>query len=407
MATKPTAKTGGLFLLMGSDVGERTAIRIGLLFSTTGPYATIGSAMRNGSMLAIGEVNADASFPFTLDPLEANPDGRNAIYAELACRMLTAERLVHVVGCYTSSSRKEVLPYFEKYDGLLWYPSHYEGFESSEHVIYTGAAPNQHIVPLADYLLQHCGTRAYCIGSNYIWAWENNKILREAVYSAGGVVLAERYFSVGELDFDAIIEQIIDFRPSFVFNTLIGVSAYAFFRAFRRAAEARGIDQPRAFPIASCSLAEPELVEIGPEACAGHVSSSVYFESIETATNKAFVASYARHFPRAGPTSADAEASYLAVHLLARAVRRARSADPFAVRAALPHIAIKAPQGEVHVDRDNRHCYLTPRIGVSNAAGGFDIIYEATGPVRPDPYLVWQEFKSPVGIRPPSLRVVK
>ncbi|MGB6541080.1 MAG: transporter substrate-binding protein, partial [Xanthobacteraceae bacterium] len=157
----------------------------------------------------------------------------------------------------------------------------------------------------------------------------------------------------------------------------------------------------------SCSLAEPELVEIGPAACAGHVSSSVYFESIETATNKAFVASYARHFPRAGPTSADAEASYLAVHLLARAVRRARSADPFAVRAALPHIAIKAPQGEVHVDRDNRHCYLTPRIGVSNAAGGFDIIYEATGPVRPDPYLVWQEFKSPVGIRPPSLRVVK
>ena len=129
-------------MLMGSDVGERTAIRIGLLFSTTGPYATIGSAMRNGSMLAIGEVNADASFPFTLDPLEANPDGRNAIYAELACRMLTAERLVHVVGCYASSSRKEVLPYFEKYDGLLWYPSHYEGFESSEHVIYTGAAPN-------------------------------------------------------------------------------------------------------------------------------------------------------------------------------------------------------------------------------------------------------------------------
>ena len=184
-----------------------------------------------------------------------------------------------------------------------------------------------------------------------------------------------------------------------MFNTLIGVSAYAFFRAFRRAAEARGIDQPRVFPIASCSLAEPELVEIGPEACAGHVSSSVYFESIQTAANIAFVASYERRFPNAGPTSADAEASYLAVHLLARAVRRARSADPFAVRAALPHIAIEAPQGEVHVDRDNRHCYLTPRIGVSNAAGRFDIIYEAARPVRPDPYLVWQELKSPSGMR--------
>ncbi|MGD0782771.1 MAG: transporter substrate-binding protein, partial [Candidatus Aminicenantales bacterium] len=128
---------------------------------------------------------------------------------------------------------------------------------------------------------------------------------------------------------------------------------------------------------------------------------------IQTAANKAFVASYGRRFPNAGPTSADAEASYLAVHLLARAVRRARSADPFAVRAALPHIAIEAPQGEVHVDRDNRHCYLTPRIGVSNAAGRFDIIYEAARPVRPDPYLVWQELKSPSGMRPPSLRVVK
>jgi ABC-type branched-subunit amino acid transport system substrate-binding protein len=387
-------------------VSERSAIRIGLLFSTTGPYATIGCAMRNGSILAIDEINADPAFPFTLDPIEANPEGRNTHYAEMACRMLTAERLVHVVGCYTSSSRKEVLPYFEKYDGLLWYPSHYEVFESSEHVIYTGAAPNQHIVPLAEYLLKNCGMRAYCIGSNYIWAWENNKIMREAVYSAGGVVLAERYFAVGELDFDAVIEQIIDSRPSFVFNTLIGVSAYAFFRAFRRAAEMRGIDQPRVLPVASCSLAEPELVEIGSAACAGHVSSSVYFENIKTATNMAFVTSYGRRFPKAGPTSADAEASYLAVHLLARAARRARAVDPFAVRAALPHVVIDAPQGQVHVDRDNRHCYLTPRIAVSNTAGRFDIIYEAARPVRPDPYLVWQEFKD-AGMRPPSLRVVK
>jgi ABC-type branched-subunit amino acid transport system substrate-binding protein len=387
-------------------VSERSAIRVGLLFSTTGPYATIGRAMRNGSILAVEEINADPNFPFALDPVDANPGGRNANYAEMACRMLTAERLVHVVGCYTSSSRKEVLPYFEKYDGLLWYPSHYEGFESSEHVIYTGAAPNQHIVPLAEYLLQNFGTRAYCIGSNYIWAWENNKIMREAVFGAGGVVLAERYFAVGELDFDAVIEQIIDSRPNFIFNTLIGVSAYAFFRAFGRAAQARGIDQPRVFPIASCSLAEPELVEIGSAACAGHVSSSVYFESIKTPTNLAFVASYRHRFPQAGPTSADAEASYLAVHLLARGIRRARSADPFAVRAAMPQVAINAPQGEVRVDRDNRHCYLTPRIGLSNAAGGFDIIYEAAHPVQPDPYLVWQEFKS-AGTRPPSLRVVK
>ena len=126
--------------------------------------------------------------------------------------MLVEQGLVHVVGCYTSSSRKEVLPLFEKHDGLLWYPSHYEGFESSDNVVYTVRHPNQHIVPLAEHLLRHYGTSAYCLGSNYIWAWENNKIMREAVLAAGGTVLAERYVPVGELDLDGIVRQILDCR---------------------------------------------------------------------------------------------------------------------------------------------------------------------------------------------------
>src|SRR5579863_7609645 len=220
-AARPEAEACGPFCC---ETPSRCAVpksrnhRIGLLFSTTGPYAIIGGSMLNGALLAIEEINASATFPFILDCVAADPAGLNARYADLTKSMLTDGGLTHVVGCYTSSSRKEVLPYFEKYDGLLWYPSHYEGFESSEHVIYTGAAPNQHIVPLADHLLRHCGTRAYCVGSNYIWAWENNKIMREAVQGAGGAVLAERYFAVGELDFDAIIEQIIEARPSFVFN---------------------------------------------------------------------------------------------------------------------------------------------------------------------------------------------
>lgn len=384
---------------------RRDEIRIGLLFSSTGPYATIARTMLNGARLAIDEVNADPAFPFTLAAATADPGGRNAEYAAAAQQFLGAERLVHVVGCYTSSSRKEVLPLFEKHDALLWYPSHYEGFESSENVVYTGAAPNQHIVPLAEHLLRHHGRTAYCVGSNYIWAWENNKIMREAVQAAGGQVLAERYFPVGETDFAAVIRQILDARPGFVFNTLIGVSAYAFFRAFRAAALARGIDQPRAVPVASCSLAEPELVEIGPEACAGHLSSSVYFESLDTPANRAFVAAYRRRFPEAGPTSADVESSYVAVHLLARAIRRAGTPAMAAVRAALPHVAMEAPQGRVLVDGDNRHCHLTPRIGVSTEAGGFGVIYEAPGPVRPDPYLVWHEFRTEA--RAPSLRLVR
>jgi branched-chain amino acid transport system substrate-binding protein len=381
------------------------AIRIGLLFSTSGPYATIGRAMMNGACLALAEIAADPAFPFRLAPVAIDPGGRNAAYAEAARAMLADEGLAHVVGCYTSSSRKEVLPLFEKHDALLWYPSHYEGFESSENVVYTGAAPNQHIVPLAEHLLRVHGKRAWCLGSNYIWAWENNKIMREAVSSAGGAVLGERYFAVGETDLDAVIGQILEARPDFVFNTLIGTSAYAFFRGFRAAAAARGIDQAREIPVASCSLAEPELVEIGPLACAGHISSSVYFASIESPANRAFVAAYRAAFPEAGPTSADVESSYLAVHLLARALARAGSAGIDAVRAALPEVAMAAPQGEVRIDPDNRHSYLTPRIGISNAAAGFDVIYEAPRPVKPDPYLVWQDAR-PVG-RARGLRLVR
>jgi branched-chain amino acid transport system substrate-binding protein len=380
---------------------------MGLLFSTSGPYATIGRAMLNGALLAIDEVNASEAFPFILESVTADPGGANSAYASLAKSLLTDERLVHVVGCYTSSSRKEVLPYFEKYDGLLWYPSHYEGFESSENVVYTGASPNQHIIPLADFLLKQHGNVGYFIGSNYIWAWENNKIMREAVLSAGGTVLAERYIPVGETDHESVIAQIIDCRPDFIFNTLIGDSAYAFFRALRSAAKHAGIDQPREMPIASCSLSEPELQEIGTVACDGHISSSVYFQSIDTPANAAFTRAYLECFPDQTVTSADAESSYIAVHLLARALRRAGSEDMTAVRSALSYVALNAPQGRVHIDSDNRHCYLTPRIGVSNHDAGFDIIFEAAQPVKPDPYLVWDEARVSQVKSRNKLRLVK
>lgn len=385
-------------------------VTIGLLFSVTGPYAVIGRAMLNGALLALQQINADPGFPFRLEPLIADPAGRNDGYAEAARRMLVDHRLRHVVGCYTSSSRKEVLPHFEKYDALLWYPSHYEGFESSENVIYTGAAPNQHIVPLADYLLEHCGRTAYLIGSNYIWAWENNKTMREAVLESGGQVLAERYLPVGDTDVADIVEHVLEVRPSFVFNTLIGDSAYVFFRRLRQATLARGIDQPKTLPIASCSLAEPELKAIGREAADGHISSSVYFASIDRPANRRFTTEYAARFPDAGPACADVEASFIAVQLLARALGRAGSSELGAVRNAVAGTVLEAPQGPVHIDRDNRHCWLTPRIGISNGAFDFDVIYEAAGPVRPDPYLVWSERRGSLNAEPPRrqhLRVVK
>jgi branched-chain amino acid transport system substrate-binding protein len=380
--------------------------RIGVLFSESGPYGAVSGSMRNGALLAFEEIRRAGLSGIELEPVVLDPAGEPARYPELSARLL-GQGIRHVVGCYTSSSRKEVIPLFEKHDALLWYPSHYEGFESSNNVIYTGAAPNQHIIPLISYLLTHVGKRAWCVGSNYIWAWENNRIMREGLAAAGGSVLAERYSAVGETDHSKVIQAIVEARPDFVFNTLIGTSAYTFFRGLRAACAARGLDQARDIPIASCSLSEPELAEIGPAAMDGHLSSSVYFSSIGSATNRRFVAEYRAMFPSGPGVSADAEASYIAVRLLAASIAAAGSDDVAAVRAAVAHQRLDAPQGPVWIDARTNHAFLTPRIGRSTGAGEFDVVYAAREPVEPDPYLVQTAPRYAAGPQHPKLRVVQ
>lgn len=366
------------------------SIGLGLLFSRSGSYGAVGETMARGSLLAIGEINADPAFDFTFAPQAIDPQGRNDLYVAGSRDLLAQRGLKHVVGCYTSSSRKEVLPVFEKHDALLWYPSHYEGFETSDNIVYSGAAPNQHIVPLTHFMLAQGGRRAFMVGSNYIWAWENNRIMREILNRNGGSVIGERHVPIGETGLEELVDLILRQRPDFIFNTLIGDSAYSFFRTLRRRCRAAGIDQPRDLPVVSCSLAEPELDLIGAEACDGHLSSSVYFSTVDTAANARFVEAWTRRDPQAGRTSADAEASYIAVHLLARAIRLAQASDPAAVLAALARVDFDAPQGPIRVDAENRHCFLWPRIGRSRSDGSFDIIHESSLMVRPDPYLVWE-----------------
>ncbi len=380
--------------------------RIGVLFSDSGPYGTVSRSMRNGAMLAFAEIGQSGAPSISLEPVAADPAGDPARYPELSAALL-GQGIRHVVGCYTSSSRKDVIPQFEKHDALLWYPSHYEGFESSNNVIYTGAAPNQHIIPLIQYLVNNVGKRAYCVGSNYIWAWENNRILREGLAASGGAVVGERYLAVGETDHEKVIRAIIEARPDFVFNTLIGTSAYTFFRDLRAACKAAGIDQASTIPIASRSLSEPELLEIGPDAMDGHLSSSVYFSRISSPANQRFVADYRRMFPGGPSASADAEAAYVAVRLLAAAVAKAGTDEVDAVREAVTHQLLAAPQGYVHIDGQTNHAYLTPRIGRSNAAGEFDVVYAASQPVRPDPYLIQTTPRYAAGPQQAKLRLVQ
>lgn len=383
---------------------QRLEVPTGLLISHSGSYGAVSRAMLAGALLAIDEINADPTRKVSINPVAIDPAGQISGYVEGARKLIHEHRISHVMGCYTSSSRKEVLPLFEKADALLWYPSHYEGFETSENVVYVGAAPNQHIVPLTQHLLTEFGLRGWMVGSNYIWAWENNRILREALTASQGTVLGERYFTINETDFEAIVAQIIADRPDFVFTTLIGQSGFVFLNLLRNACKAAGIEQSEEIPTASCSLSEAELPLIG-DAIEGHLSSSVYFSTVNSAENDRFIARWKAQFGGETHASADAENAYAAVHLLAKAAERAGSASFNDVRDAVRGLTFDAPQGRIKVDEENLHCWMRPRIGRSRADGTFDIIQESPVAVRPDPYLTWSNDS--LDVRGAKLRLVK
>jgi branched-chain amino acid transport system substrate-binding protein len=210
-----------------------------------------------------------------------------------------------------------------------------------------------------------------------------NRVIREIVTSAGGRVLAERLLELGETTVDHIVNEVIDRRPPAVFNTLVGESSYAFMRALHAAATRAGLS----IPMLSCSLCEPELKLIGSAASVGCVTSSAYFESIEGEENRSFVARWKARHGADSSLSVDGQSTYVCVMLLARAIRRAGSADVSAVRRAAANHRYDSPQGPVWVDPDNNHCFLTPRLARSAPGCQFNIFWEADAPERPDPYL--------------------
>src|ERR1700751_5671217 len=321
----------------------KPSIPLGLVFSRSGPYAMMGREMEKSALMAVEEVNQSEVFDFTFTPHLRDPGGVVPAY-HAACEDLNrSEGVEHIVGCYTSASRKQVIPIVERTERLLWHPARYEGFESSDNVIYVGAAPNHTVVPLVRHMLEHVASDVFCAGSNYVWTWETNRVLREIVTSAGGRILAERLLELGETAVDHIVSEIIERRPPVVFNTLVEESSYAFMRALHKASKRAGLS----VPMLSCSLCEPELKMIGSGASVGCISSSAYFESIETDENRAFVTRWkARHGTESNP-SVDGQSTYVCVMLLARAIRRAGTPEIAAVRRAAANHRYDSPQGPV------------------------------------------------------------
>lgn len=365
----------------------KSIVPVGVLYSLTGTYGMMGREMLNGVLLAVERINADPELDFELRPTILDPGGSIARYRDHCEALVQRQGVRHLIGCYTSASRKQVLPLVEGAGALLWHSARYEGFESSENVIYVGAAPNQHVVPLARHVLDKLDPRIYCVGSNYIWTWEINRVMREILGASGGRILAERMVPLGEACPDHLIGDILEKRPGAVLNTLVGASAYGFYRAWHGAGR-RGSCR---IPMLSLSLCEAELRLIGPDAV-GHVVSSVYFQSIRRRENADFLARYRQRFGPGGSPSVDTEAAFLCAMLLARAIARCGSAEVGAVREAVYADSYEAPQGPIRVDPDNNHCYLTPRLARSIPDASFEIFWQAPSPVKPDPYLAWLDY---------------
>lgn len=358
--------------------------RIGVLFSRSGPTGVSESEHFLGTALAVEEINQRGGvLGRPLVPVAYDPQGDATAFRKLATRLLLEDEVNVIFGCSRSSSRKAVLPVVERNNALLWYGSFYEGFEYSPNVIYTGAVPNQNNVQLAAYLLQHRGRRLFFVGADYIYPRESNRIMRDLVEQHGGEVLDEVYLPLeaSRREVEEVLADIRTAQPDAVFSTLVGQTSRLFYRLYRDF----GLD-PLRIPIASLSMVEEEIRQVGPLLCEGHITAATYFGSLPGEDNRRFIALWRSRFGDR-PTSMWSELAYAQVHLFALALQRSGSLDRRKLVEAAHQVRFQAPEGLITVDPENNHCSLTPRIGICRSDGQFDIAWEAEGPVRPDPYL--------------------
>jgi branched-chain amino acid transport system substrate-binding protein len=383
---KQTERTGMASRSRSSPHRHGEPWRVGVLFSQTGVTAVAEATQLRGTLLAISEINGAGGVDgCELVPVIYDPQSDDASFARLCHRMMVEDGVNVIFGCYTSSSRKAVLPIIERLNGLLLYPTLYEGFELSPNVIYTGAAPNQNMLDLCAYLISTYGPRFYLIGSDYVYPRTSNHLMRELLGESGGVVAAETYVSLraDRRAYCPVIEQIRNKRPDVIFSTVVGDATRYLYQAYTEA----GFD-PKVMPIASLTTTEAEIRAMGFDVGEGHITAAPYFQSVACGANIHFVRNYQARYGADQPTNMCVEAAYYQVHMLARALEEAGTMETNILRDHLLGASFDAPQGRVQINADSNHTNLWTRIGRANRAGQFDLIRESAHPVIADPYLV-------------------
>jgi urea transport system substrate-binding protein len=369
-------------LLSGCDINKPAEpIVVGVLHSLTGHMAISEAPLVDAIQLAIDDINAAGGVLGR--PLQARLiDGKSdpQTFAAAAHTLISSDSVPVIFGCWTSACRKAVRPVIENFDHLLIYPVQYEGMEQSPNVVYTGAAPNQQIIPGIRWALENLGKRLFLIGSDYVFPRTANLIIRDLAGLQGAEVVAEHYLPLDADEFEAIIADIARLQPEVIVNSVNGSSNTALFAALRA--------DPRTatIPVLSFSVSEAELASIGPSATVAHYAVRSYFQSLDNAENRAFIHRFQQRFGADRVIGDTMESAWIGVHLWAQAAQDAGSIDPAAVRQTIGRQSLSAPEGIVSVDADNQHLWKTVYIGEAQADGQFRIVWSSNQPIRPEPF---------------------
>lgn len=358
-------------------------IRIGILHSLTGTMGHSGSAVADATLLAIDELNRSGGLlGRPLEPIVA--DGRSDADRFLleAKRMIEEEKVCTIFGCWTSASRKTVVPLFEELDHLLVYPVQYEGLEESPNVIYTGATPNQQIIPAVKWAYAFENKRRFfLVGSDYVFPRVAHEIIKDQLGELGAELVGEVFLPLGSSNFGPIVEQIVAANPDMILNSINGDSNLAFFRELRE----KGLTAEK-LPTISFSIEEEGLRQMDVADVAGHYAAWNYFQSIATDENTAFISNFRQKYGPQRVVTDPMESAYFGVKLWAQAVEQCGAADVQQIRHAMLNQRMTAPGGNVRIDPATQHTFKTPRIGRIQPDGQFEVIWTAAKPEPPMPY---------------------
>ena len=363
-----------------------TEVTVGQLHSGTGTMAISETGAIQAEQLAIDQINAMGGIlGRKIKVIKEDGASDWPTFAEKSKKLLINDKVAAVFGCWTSASRKAVLPVFEKENGLLYYPTFYEGLEQSKNVIYTGQEATQQILYGLDWAQKEKKAKSYfLIGSDYIWPRTSMKIARKHVENfQKGKIVGEEYYPLGSTNFGSLMNKIKLAKPDCIFTAVVGGSNVAFYKALKAA----GITGDKQL-LLTLAVTEDEMTGVGGENFAGFYSSMKYFQSLDNANNKAFVAAFKAKYGKDAVIGDVTQAGYLGPWLWKAAVEKAGSFDVDKVVAASETGSIDlktAPEGYVKLDK-NHHLWSKSRIAQGLPDGTFKVVSESPELIKPDPF---------------------